>query len=112
MHRAFVLSVLVLFLPDGRAQSPKSVPTVAVQMAVRDSFSKPLRDTKLLISSLPSCCESRAPLATEITTTTDGHGMASFEVPEGVYSLSIRVRGLGYGSTGRTEFYHGAVARP
>ena len=112
IRSAFVLTVLILFLPDGRAQSSESVPTVLVQMAVRDSASKPLRDTKLVISNLPSCCESSAPLATEITTTTDRNGMASFKVPEGVYSLSIRVRGLGYGNTGRTEFYHGTIARP
>ncbi len=48
----------------------------------------------------------------DIATATDGNGIARFRAPAGVYGISVRIRGMGYGSIGATEYTPGTVVRP
>jgi len=102
----FVVSIAVGLC--GIAQTKTDPPLVDVELVVRGPEAQ-LLDNKEVVISIP---EQTNPPRSDLSVTTDLHGVARFQLPAGFLRLGVKVPGVGYGNTGATEFVPGVVAHP
>jgi hypothetical protein len=90
------------------AQTGPEATLVDVELVLRGPDARPL-DSKTAVITILDEPNLHLP---DLIVTTDSHGIARFKLPAGVFRLGIKVRGIGYESTGATEFRVGSIARP
>jgi hypothetical protein len=105
-----ILCLSVSFVLAARAQKPPELPVASVELSVRSPDGQPLARTGIVIRVLGSS-PFRGPIP-DVVLATDDRGVAQFDIPAGVYGLSVTAHGIGYGDVGVTEFLPGKVTRP
>ena len=92
------------------AQQNKDLPRATVNLTVRAPGGRPLANTEINVRSGEHFFrEEERPSA---SVKADAQGHVSFSWPVGLQRLCVRVKGIGYGSTGRFELLEGNEARP
>ena len=98
----------ILFVLTAPSQTKQEPPLVDVEIAVRGPDGHFLDKKTVVITVL----DQTDPAKTDLTVITDSHGIARFRIPAGFFRLGVKVPGVGYGTSGATEFVPGVVARP
>lgn len=91
-------------------QNAPASPSVDVELEVRGPDGSPAARAKILVE-----IKDRGtfdPKVEDIRAETDAQGVARFKAPPGAYRTVVRVRGVGRGDIGITEFAPGRVVRP
>jgi protocatechuate 3,4-dioxygenase beta subunit len=105
-----VLFLMIAAILAAHAQKSPELPSASVELSVQLPDGKPLVRTAIVVRVLGSS-PFRAPIP-DVAVATDDQGVARFDIPAGVYSLSVTVHKIGYGSVGATEFIADKVTRP
>jgi hypothetical protein len=104
------LSLSLILVLSAHAQVSPELPNVSVELSIRLPDGRPLVHTGVVIKIFGG--SPFRPRIPDVHVTTDDRGVARFEIPAGVYSMSMTVHKVGQGSVGTTEFVPGKVARP
>src|SRR5258708_20902230 len=91
----WILCVSIVFALAAYAQKSPELPTANVELLVRAPGGQALVRARIAVRVLGSS-PFRAAIA-EIDITTDDRGVAGFEIPVGVYSLSVTAHKIGQG---------------
>src|SRR4029077_17879848 len=105
-----IVYLSIVFVFAAHAQKPPELPPANVELSVRAPDGQPLVRIGIAIKVLGSS-PFRPPIP-DVAVATDDRGVARFDIPAGVYSLSVTAHKIGHGSVGATEFFPGKVTRP
>src|ERR1700676_1001541 len=103
------ISLSLILVLSAHAQVSPELPNVSVELSIRLPDGRPPVHTGVVIKIFGG--SPFRPRIPDVHVTTDDRGVARFEIPAGVYSMSVTVHKVGQGSVGMTEFIPGTVAR-